>query len=170
LKNHGTARGTAAVFPAGRRGNRRVFEESGPPEAALVGKASHLSRRGAVDSPIVRSVPAERRALKEGLLAEPSESEAGDRPDSSECPRCGHVRIFRSGPRQADVGCRGCRRTFSARTGTVRHRSNKDDAAWATSVRLMFEGLTLRKVAERMDVLLRTAFTWRHKLLHAMRG
>jgi len=34
----------------------------------------------------------------------------------------------------------------------------------------MFEGLTLRKVAERMDVLLRTAFTWRHKLLHAMRG
>jgi len=111
-------------------------------------------------------------ALNERLLAEPAESEAGDLPDPWECPRCGCVRIVRNGSIRGrrKFRRRGFGRTFSARAGTVRCQSHKNDDARATSVRLAPEGLTLPKIVKGKDVLPWTASAWRHRLLHAMRG
>jgi len=123
-----------------------------------------------IDSPLACPVPAERRELVERLLSEPSESKAGNLPDPSECPHCGHNGLRRRGSVRGWLRfrCGGCGRTISARTGTARCRACKD-AAWANIVRLMLEGLTLRKIVKRMKSSLRTALVWRYKPLHAMR-
>jgi len=124
-----------------------------------------------IDSPLACPVPAERRELVERLLSEPSESKAGNQPDPSECPHRGHNGLRRRGSVRGRLRfrCSGCGRTISARTGTARRRSCKDAAVWANIVRLMLEGLTLRKIVKRMKSSLWTALVWRHKLFHAMR-
>lgn len=43
-------------------------------------------------------------------------------------PRCSSARLRFS----RSLACRGCGRTFSARTGTARRRPHRDDATWAT--------------------------------------
>ncbi len=111
---------------------------------------------------------AERREMKRTLLAEPSD--AGEPPDPSKCPHCGHADIRRNGSVRGKrrFRCRSCGRTFSARTGTVRHYSHKDDPTWALYIKLMFQGLSLPVIVKRMDISLPTAFAWRHKVPTAL--
>jgi len=47
---------------------------------------------------------------------------------SRSLPRCSSARLRFS----RSLACRGCGRTFSARTGTARRRPHRDDATWAT--------------------------------------
>jgi len=139
---------------------------------ALASSVLYMSIMDTIESLLACLSGTERRILKERLLAEPSESEADVPPDPSDRPHRGHEDIRRNGSVRGRrrFRCRGCGRTFSARTGTVRHYSHKDDATWATYIRHMADGLTLPKIVERMEITLRTAFTWRHKIIHAMRG
>ncbi len=74
----------------------------------------------------------------------------------------------RIGPRKVEIGCRDCGRTFSARTGTVRHYSHRDGPTRAPSIKLMFQGLSLPVIVKRMDISLPTAFAWRHRVPTAM--
>ncbi len=108
--------------------------------------------------------------MKRTLPAEPSEANAGEPPDPSTCPHCGHADIRRNGSIRGKrrFRCRSCGRTFSARTGTVRHYSHKDDPTWALYIKLMFQGLSLPVIVKRMDISLPTAFAWRHKVPTAM--
>ena len=106
------------------------------------------------------------------LLAEPPESGRDELPDPTKCPHCGHGDIRGNGSSRGKrrFRCRDRRRTFSARTGTVRHCSHKDDRAWRQYVELMFAGLSLPGIVERMDMTLPTARAWRHRILHALRN
>ena len=112
---------------------------------------------------------AERRRLRGLPPAEPPESGPGELPEPSACRRCGHGGIRSNGSVRGTrrFVCRsGCGGTFSARTGTVRRRSRRDDATWTHCARLMFGELSLPKAAERTAA----AFARRHGILHSMRG
>ena len=56
--------------------------------------------------------------------------------------------------------------TFNALTGTPLAQLHKREL-WEAHTQAIIDGLSLRKVAERLDVGLETAFRWRHRFLEA---
>ena len=84
------------------------------------------------------------------------------------CPHCGHqhVQPWGSSDGLQRWRCKSCRRTFNALTGTPLARLRKREL-WLEHGRALVDGVSLRKVAERCDVALSTAFRWRHRNLAA---
>jgi len=86
------------------------------------------------------------------------------------CPHCGGEKVHRHGlyrDRQR-YRCRTCHKTFNDATGTPlagTHETNK----WFDFIECMVEGMSLRKISDRLEIALTTAFTWRHKVLNAMK-
>ena len=62
--------------------------------------------------------------------------------------------------------CKPCGMTFSALTGTPLAHLHKRDL-WADHAQALVDGISLRRVAARLDVDLTTAFRWRHRFLKA---
>ena len=56
--------------------------------------------------------------------------------------------------------------TFNALTGTPLAQLHKREL-WIGNAQAMVEGISLRKVAARLDIGLETAFRWRHRFLQA---
>lgn len=82
------------------------------------------------------------------------------------CPHCGAAAgvgwgRFRDRPRYR---CRRCRRTYTARTGTVlagtRYPERLAAMPWC-----LLDGLTVREAGQRLGVHFTTTFRWRHRLL-----
>lgn len=62
--------------------------------------------------------------------------------------------------------CKPCGRTFNALTGTPLAQLHKREL-WLGHAQALLDGISLRKVATRLDVDLTTAFRWRHRFLEA---
>ena len=107
-------------------------------------------------------------ALKAAIFEEMAARPAGD---PSRCPRCGHAHVVSKG-RDRDGGrrwlCRGCGRTFSAKTSGVLALSRLGPDAWSEYVEGMVEGLPLRKLAERCGVCLKTSWYMRMRVCSVM--
>ena len=86
------------------------------------------------------------------------------------CPYCGSELVYRHGiyrDRQR-YRCRGCYKSFNDATGTPlagTHLTNK----WMDYIECMVEGKSLRKICDQLEISLTTAFTWRHKILNALK-
>ena len=107
-------------------------------------------------------------ALKAAVFEETSRRGDGD-PDR--CPRCGHHHVVRKGHgrKGAQVWlCRGCGRTFTARTDRVLALSKLGAETWASYVEGMVEGLPPGKLAERCGVCLKTSWYMRMRVCSVM--
>jgi transposase-like protein len=85
------------------------------------------------------------------------------------CPHCGARDVMLWGRASAipRYRCKTCRRTFNALTKTpLAHLRMKEK--WAAQAGAMIEGVSLAKVAERLDVGETTAFRWRHRFLASL--
>jgi transposase-like protein len=85
------------------------------------------------------------------------------------CPHCEARDVMRWGQASAipRYRCKACRRTFNALTKTpLAHLRMKEK--WAAQAGAMIEGISLAKVAERLDVGEKTAFRWRHRFLASL--
>ena len=107
----------------------------------------------------------------EGLIAEERAAiaDAGFVPER--CPRCGSAEIVRKGHGRDGSQrwmCRGCGRTFSARTMGLLGCSKLDAATWSRFVRCELSGCSLRRDAEECHVCLKTAWFMRIRLCEAM--
>ena len=84
------------------------------------------------------------------------------------CPGCAATAIkkwgWANGLRR--YRCKACRLTFNALTGTPLAQLHKREL-WGGHAQALVEGVSLRKVAARLDVDLTTAFRWRHRFLQA---
>jgi len=60
--------------------------------------------------------------------------------------------------------CKGCGRTFNSLTRTPRARL-RHRGLWLGQAQALIDGLSITKVAERLDVARSTAFRWRHRFL-----
>jgi len=105
-----------------------------------------------------------RRAVEEGVTSDPA--------TVPPCARCSSVAVKRDGRQSAThqrFRCRGCRRTFTARTGTpfARHRWPLEVITTAVrwSCRYRLSAADVRDLlAERgIDVSARTVLVWAHK-------
>lgn len=87
---------------------------------------------------------------------------------SDACPHCAGEQVVRNG--QANglqrYKCRSCGKTFNALTGTPLARLRQRYKWWAQA-RVMDEGLSVHRAAERLQVAPSTAFRWRHRFLRA---
>ena len=84
------------------------------------------------------------------------------------CPHCKGTAIGKWGSANGlkRYRCKPCKITFNALTGTPLAQLHKRDL-WAGHAQALVDGISLRKVADRLDVDLTTAFRWRHRFLRA---
>ncbi len=83
------------------------------------------------------------------------------------CPHCNSNALSRWGStRQGKqrYRCNKCHATFSTLTGTNLFRMRKPDK-WLKYIKCMLLSKSLRYAAKQLDINLKTAFRWRHKLL-----
>ena len=84
------------------------------------------------------------------------------------CPQCGSGRVGKWGSanRLKRYRCVACKATFNALTGTSLAHLHKREL-WGAHAQALVDGISLRKVADRLGVHLETAFNWRHRFLKA---
>lgn len=104
-----------------------------------------------------------RRAIAEDLAA----SACGE-PDR--CPRCGCPAFVRKGRDSSGQRwlCRGCGRTFGARTFSLLGRSKLPAPAWMEFAACMADALPLRETARRVGTSLYTAWFMRMRVCEVM--
>ena len=86
------------------------------------------------------------------------------------CPHCGSNKICKNGflhGKYQQFKCNDCKKNYSIRTNTIFCHSKKDIKLWQEYIELFSQGLSLRKIVEKMDgkIKLQTSFYWRHKIL-----
>jgi transposase-like protein len=87
------------------------------------------------------------------------------------CPHCSHIKYTKMGKDKnvQRYKCSGCNRTFTPFTGTWMAQIHKKDKL-ADYLKLMQEGLSLEKIRKKLEINKKTAFDWRHKITHSLKG
>lgn len=82
------------------------------------------------------------------------------------CPHCAATAIKKWGSanRLKRYMCKSCKVTFNCLTGTPLAQLHKREL-WGEHAKALIEGISLRKVAARLDIDLTTSFRWRHRFL-----
>lgn len=96
----------------------------------------------------------------------------GPSADPSACPRCGHSHVVRKGLDRDGSRrwlCRGCRRTFGAKTFGLIARSRLPREKWARLVELTVDAASVARCARELGVTTVTAWFMRMRLCEAMR-
>ncbi len=86
------------------------------------------------------------------------------------CPHCGSEAVNRRGEYRGRrrYSCKARGRTFNDMTATPMAGTHMLEK-WRDYIECMIKGLPLRKISEVLEISLSTAFTWRHKVLNALR-
>ena len=84
------------------------------------------------------------------------------------CPHCQTCDVVKWGSANGlkRYQCKACVVTFNALTGTPLAQLHKREL-WIGNAQALVEGISLRKVAARLNIGLETAFRWRHRFLQA---
>jgi transposase-like protein len=84
------------------------------------------------------------------------------------CPHCKASRVVKYGTHKGDqrYQCKSCGRTFNAITGTAIGKIIKKNEFLACQNLMLTEGyMSLEKIAQKLNISIPTAFSWRHKIL-----
>lgn len=96
-------------------------------------------------------------------LAGAAEDQGGAPP---KCPRCGCEQVTRKGTWEGRQRwrCKGCGRTFTARTLGLLAQSKLPETTWMEFAEAFVDRLTLRDCADKCGVSLKTAWFMRHRM------
>jgi len=85
------------------------------------------------------------------------------------CPHCSETKIIGYGSYNnvKRFRCKTCGKTFNALTGSAFHKIHKKEILHQYLF-FMLQGYSLRRICKEMDICLKTAFDWRHKILKAL--
>ena len=85
------------------------------------------------------------------------------------CPHCSSKQIvgFGSYGEGKRYKCKECSKTFNSLSGSVAHGLHKKHLL-KQYLYLMLQGYSLRKITMEIDICLKTAFDWRHKVLRSL--
>ncbi len=85
------------------------------------------------------------------------------------CPHCSETEVIGFGSYKGikRYRCKACLKTFNSLTGSAFHKIHKK-GVMHQYLYFMLQGYSLRKISEEMDICLKTAFDWRHKILRAL--
>lgn len=82
------------------------------------------------------------------------------------CPYCKRTKIYKHGKSTnlQRYKCHVCGKTFNALSGTPLARLRKKEL-WLKYMDCMLDSMTLRKIAIKLKINLKTAFLWRHRFI-----
>ena len=89
------------------------------------------------------------------------------------CRRCGCDKIVKRGKDKNGkqrYKCKECGATFTDTSYSVVSKSHCSMNKWEKYIYLLLQGATLEQCAEECKINIRTAFLWRHKILHALQA
>jgi transposase-like protein len=143
-------------------------------------RAALISALGGVPSPVADSALALPPVAALDLRSGPQASLASPQPAASialiearfaalpACPHCQGTSLGKWGSANGlkRYRCKTCLQTFNALTGTPLAQLHKREL-WLDHGQALADGISLRKVAARLDVDLTTAFRWRHRFMQA---
>ena len=90
------------------------------------------------------------------------------------CPYCGSNKICKNGHtgKSQQFRCNACKKNYSSKTNTIFFHTRKTIELWQEYIELFSQGLSLRKIVEKMDkkISYPTSFYWRHKILEVMKN
>lgn len=95
--------------------------------------------------------------------------------DGVVCLKCGSKNIRKHGIVGCEIEhqryyCKDCHQTFTELYNSPLHATKLEIDVWYEYiVRMLTGGYSLRKLAEELEINLKTAFYWRHKILYALR-
>lgn len=86
-----------------------------------------------------------------------------------QCPKCNGTEIISHGmySKGRRYKCKNCKRTFSEFTSSAIHWLHKKEQ-FKEYLYFFLQGYSLRRIAGEMDICLKTAFDWRHKILYSL--
>ena len=88
------------------------------------------------------------------------------------CPHCGGDHVHKNGHRKdgsQKYRCVKCGKNFMITTNTIFQGTRKSLSTWNKYLNCMEAAKSLKETEQECDISHGTAFTWRHKLLDAMR-
>lgn len=87
------------------------------------------------------------------------------------CPHCKSNEVSRNGKYKGKQRymCKSCNKTFTDFTFSPCYHSKKDFSKWLEYIKCMVAGYSIRKCAEIVEITVPTSFSWRHKILDALR-
>ena len=88
----------------------------------------------------------------------------------TECPHCKSENIIKFGSYKnvQRYRCKECEKTFSKTTKALWRYSKKDPEKWIEFMELMLQKISLRACSKILEINIRTAFLWRHKVMQGM--
>ena len=92
--------------------------------------------------------------------------------DERSCIYCDGMHVVKNGKRRDGVQrylCRECHRTFIPSSDSITSRTRKSISVWAAYLKCMMDQKTLKQTSDECHISISTAFTWRHKILDALR-
>ena len=88
--------------------------------------------------------------------------------ETRQCPHCDTPGAVSQGKARGlrRYQCKACKKTFNAATDTALQGVHKKER-WLTYGECLADGLTIRESADRSNLVVSTAFYWRHRFLGA---
>ena len=88
----------------------------------------------------------------------------------NECPNCNSKNYIKYGSYKGiqRYKCKECNKTFSKTTKTLWSYSKKEPEKWVKFMELFLQKSTLRACSKILEINIRTAFIWRHKIMETM--
>lgn len=92
-----------------------------------------------------------------------------ERKANKPCPYCKNEKTLKRGKQNGVqmYQCKSCTRWYSETTGTPLW-DIKLKPKWQGYLRCMEQGMSLKSIAEELEICVQTAFNWRHKLLGSL--
>lgn len=90
--------------------------------------------------------------------------------NGSNCPYCNSNHIVKIGKLHNNqrYKCKECGKNFTITTNTTFFSTKKPLSIWYKYIDLMTKKLTLREICKELNINIKTAFYWRHKILKAL--
>lgn len=119
------------------------------------------TQRSALDKALASESP-----IGDGPVASSTKNRKLKKPISVHCPYCDSYlsKKFGSFHGRQRYKCGVCTRSFTQLTGTPISKTRYPEK-WNEFVSCCVEGFSLRKISDRLDISVDTAFRWRHKLM-----
>lgn len=104
-----------------------------------------------------------------GQVLQNAQEELSLKKGKKPCPHCNSVKVYKRG-KQNNVQmyqCRECKKWYSETSGTPLWDIKLKDK-WQGYLRLMQQGMSIKKIAKELGICIQTSFDWRHKILSSL--
>jgi len=83
------------------------------------------------------------------------------------CPKCKSFHVSKNGKQYGNQRyiCKDCGTNFTEYRNTIFNSTKKSINLWKRYIKEMFEGKSIKKIADELCICIQTSFNWRHKIM-----